>query len=307
MKAIVIALVVLCVVSAALARPVLNDRIIREVNNHGEWVAGHNDRFEGMSLDEVKKMLGTKMDRPMNLPKYPYAVDVEAIPDSFDSRTQWPNCIHPIRDQAQCGSCWAFGATEVLSDRFCIATGGKTSVVLSPQELVSCDTTDYGCGGMSIVLSSVRNSYAFLGGYLDNAWAFMKNHGVPTEQCFPYASQSGTAPACITKCKDGSSMQLYKAKTTYDLSGNVAAIQAEIMKNGPVEVAFDVYEDFFSYKSGVYTHKTGGLAGGHAVKLVGWGVSSGTPYWIVANSWGTSWYDIFCWLLSEVRVAYHVL
>lgn len=64
---------------------------------------------------------------------------------------------------------------------------------------------------------------------------------------------------------------------------------AEIMTNGPVEVAFNVYQDFFSYTSGVYSHKSGGLAGGHAVKAIGWGVENGTPYWLIANSWGTSW------------------
>jgi cathepsin B len=94
-------------------------------------------------------------------------------------------------------------------------------------------------------------------------------------------------------------MKLYKAKTTYDISGNVAAIQQDLMTNGPIEVAFDVYEDFFSYKSGVYTHKTGGLAGGHAVKLVGWGTDpKGGDYWIVANSWGTSWYVVVLLSLS---------
>jgi len=63
------------------------------------------------------------------------------------------------------------------------------------------------------------------------------------------------------------------------------------MTNGPIEVAFDVYEDFFSYTTGVYVHKTGALAGGHAVKMIGWGVMNNVPYWTVANSWGTDWAD----------------
>ena len=54
------------------------------------------------------------------------------LPESFDARDEWPDCIQPIRSQGQCGGCWAFGAAEALSDRFCIASGGKINVVLSP-------------------------------------------------------------------------------------------------------------------------------------------------------------------------------
>lgn len=59
------------------------------------------------------------------------------------------------------------------------------------------------------------------------------------------------------------------------------------MTNGPVEVLFFVYEDFRAYKGGVYKHTTGDLGGGHAVKMLGWGVENGEPYWLCANSWGT--------------------
>lgn len=61
------------------------------------------------------------------------------------------------------------------------------------------------------------------------------------------------------------------------------------MDNGPVEGAFTVYQDFFNYHSGVYQHKTGGVAGGHAIKVLGWGVENGVEYWLCANSWGPSW------------------
>lgn len=61
----------------------------------------------------------------------------------------------------------------------------------------------------------------------------------------------------------------------------------ELFKNGPVQTAFTVYEDFLSYRSGVYQHKTGNALGGHAVKMIGYGVENGTPYWLVVNSWNT--------------------
>jgi cathepsin B len=70
-----------------------------------------------------------------------------ALPTNFDPRAageKFSKCIHPIRDQAQCGSCWAFGATEAFSDRLCIK---GTDVIVSPQDLVSCDGNNFGCDG----------------------------------------------------------------------------------------------------------------------------------------------------------------
>jgi len=66
-------------------------------------------------------------------------------------------------------------------------------------------------------------------------------------------------------------------------------MMTEIYANGPIETAFDVYEDFLSYSGGVYKHTTGPLLGGHAVKVLGWGVLNSTNYWLVANSWNPDW------------------
>ena len=63
------------------------------------------------------------------------------------------------------------------------------------------------------------------------------------------------------------------------------AIQTELMTNGPVEASFTVYEDFLTYKSGVYHHMTGKALGGHSVKIIGWGKEGQEAYWLVANSW----------------------
>ena len=63
------------------------------------------------------------------------------------------------------------------------------------------------------------------------------------------------------------------------------------MNHGPIEVAFTVYQDFLTYKTGVYHHTSGSALGGHAVKMVGWGVENGEPYWLIANSWNEDWGD----------------
>ena len=121
------------------------------------------------------------------------------IPSEFDSRKEFAGLILPIRNQEQCGSCWAFSAAEVLSDRFAIQTKNKASPVLSPEDLVSCDSGDNGCGG----------------GMLPNAWRYLSNTGIVTDKCFPYGAGKGNAPACASKCQDGEKWQKYKAGKTY--------------------------------------------------------------------------------------------
>jgi cathepsin B len=202
---------------------------------------------------------------------YPEAPVANGFPTNFDSRDVWPGKIHPIRDQAQCGSCWAFGATEALSDRFAIASNGATDVVLSAQDLVSCDSDNYACQG----------------GYLSNAWNYLLNTGAVADDSFPYTSGTGNVEQCPAnlghkyKCQAGTVQQY----------SSVDAIKTAVQANGPVETQFSVYGDFYNYKSGVYQHVTGGLEGGHAVKIIGWGTdeASGLDYWLIANSWGTGW------------------
>jgi len=102
-------------------------------------------------------------------------------------------------------------------------------------------------------------------------------------------------PKCTKQCastysKDWNSDKHYASKV-FTVSSKQAAIQTEIMTNGPVEAGFTVYEDFLTYKTGVYQYTTGSALGGHAVKILGWGVENNTPYWLVANSWNEGWGD----------------
>jgi cathepsin B len=245
------------------------------------WTAALTTTFNGMNMWQVKKNRIT-LRHKKNVDNTTTSDDdsrrnLATIPAAFDARTNWPKCIHPIRDQGGCGDCWAFAASEVLSDRFCIVSNKSTNVVMSPQFLVSCDTTDWACNG----------------GYPYYSWKFLEKSGDVSDTCYPYQSGNGAVPSCskFTKCSDGSALRHYYAKvnsTKYFTTP--AAIQMEIMTNGPVETGMEVYSDFFSYSSGIYTNTTGStFLGGHAVKIVGWGNANGTNYWIVANSWGTYW------------------
>jgi cathepsin B len=258
----------------------ITPELVAKINSNPEstWVAGMNPVFAGKKFSEVKVMLGALLVGAPQLPKTKFDAKV-TLPDSFDTYTQWPNCKHPIRDQGQCGSCWAFSAAEAISDRFCIA---GEDMILSPQDLVSCESDEYACQG----------------GYLAREWQFMEQTGIVTDSCFPYVSGSGIVPRCPTTCKDGTTWTTHKVKTgsTIQFDGPDSAMQ-NMYQYGSVQAAFTVYQDFFSYKSGVYYHQTGTAAGGHAVKAQGWGVDNGTPYWIVANSWGTGWgMDGYFWI-----------
>jgi len=253
-------------------------KLLNEIEG-STWKAGHNERLEGMSFNEARVLLGADLRHIADhlgetLADSHYAAMADP-PAAFDSRTQWPGLIHPIRDQMHCGSCWAFSASELLSDRVAIASK-KASPVLSAEDMVSCDKQDMGCQG----------------GALPYAWNYLTSTGLVTDSCMPYGAGNGTAPTCPSKCADSESFTRTKAKTSFAING-VVNMQKEIMTNGPIQVAFKVYKSFMSYKTGVYQKHFWELVpeGGHAVKIVGWGTDSGTDYWIVANSWNTTWGD----------------
>ena len=206
-----------------------------------------------------------------------------------------------IRDQSHCGSCWAFGATEAMSDRACVDTG--KNVRISPEDLINCcHSCGMGCNG--------GNSYP--------SWLFFRNVGLVTgylyglnkDYCKPYSvppcvkkdpkagevicpSVFPDTTNCVKKCNPeftGPSYEQDKhfATDVYSVSGE-KHIMAEISRHGPVQTNFDVYSDFKAYKSGVYQNLVGEVEGGHSVKIVGYGVENGVKYWNVANSWGTKW------------------
>ena len=103
----------------------------------------------------------------------------------------------------------------------------------------------------------------------------LQNNRISHRKLLPNTSQKGTVEACITECKDGSEWKKYKI-SDYSSFRGVNAIRKEILENGPVQTGFTVYNDFMSYKSGIYKHVSGSALGGHAVIIIGWGVE----YWI---------------------------
>jgi cathepsin B len=263
------------------------DSIIRDVNaRQTSWRAGET-KLTRMTAEERKAMLGVDFDKlrafTWHQKVYP-ASELRDIPDTFDSATNWPKCttMTQIRNQKHCGSCWAFGAAEAMSDRHCVAFG--INVPLSAEDINSCSKNLFmRCGSCN-------------GGQPGCAWEYAKSTGVVSDECAPYTAgndpTSLDTPVCPNKCNGNPSLDWktdkYLNKDHYTLRGE-QQIQKEVMENGPVEVAFHVYEDFMSYTGGIYHHVSGSLEGGHAVKLVGWGVENGEKFWKIANSWDEDW------------------
>ncbi|XP_058749683.1 cathepsin B-like protease 2 [Vicia villosa] len=274
---------------------ILQESIAKEVNENpgAGWKAAINPRFSNSTVGQFKRLLGVKQTPRNLLSSLPVVTHPKSsnLPKEFDARTAWSQCstIGRILDQGHCGSCWAFGAVESLSDRFCIHFG--LDVPLSVNDLLAC--CGFLCGS------------GCDGGYPIAAWRYLAHHGVVTEECDPYFDQIGCShpgcepgyqtPKCVKKCVKGN--QLWKKSKhysvkAYKVKSDPQNIMEEVYKNGPVEVAFSVYEDFAHYKSGVYKHITGSAIGGHAVKLIGWGTSDeGEDYWLIANQWNTNWGD----------------
>lgn len=268
--------VLLCAHILAEDMPVVTQAMVHHINTQSQWKASL-DWVGDMTIAQARHLLlGSLPDYLSSLP----IADIEeqdqyiVRPSSFDSRDKWEGCVGPIRDQGNCGSCWAFAATGTLADRFCIQQG--VHVLLSPQWLVSCDYTTHGCNG----------------GNMTNVWGYMSQVGVPEDTCDPYTSglnnQNGV---CDASCP------LFYTAETASLYSGPSAMQAAIQQGGPIHTHFQVFQDFMSYSSGIYTYTAGAFLGWHAVRVVGWGYQQGTSFWIVANSWSQQWgMDGFFWI-----------
>lgn len=251
----------------------LSESFAGYLNTRIAWSAALNPAFNGMTIGQISsELLGATLNivnGTVNV--FDYGNMVANLPLAFDARTQWPNCISAIREQDQCAASWALGAVDTLNDRLCIASNGAYTFELSPQYVLSCDATSLGCNG----------------GDLFQAWNFLVSNGTTTEQCVPYA---GEDEACPAECAEGSDFETYTAtQGSLSFFPNPKSIQVEIMTNGPVSALMTVFEDFLYYDGGIYQQTSGSFLGGLAVKIVGWGQENDVDYWIVANSWGSSW------------------
>jgi len=205
------------------------------------------------------------------------------LPESVDWRTK--GYVTEVKDQKQCGSCWAFSATGSLEGQHFKSTGKLVS--LSEQNLVDC--------------SQKQGNEGCNGGWMDSAFTYIKvNNGIDTEKSYPYTAKDG-------KCRfSASNVGANDTGFTDIKQGDESDLTSAIATVGPISVAIDASKMSFQfYSKGVYYEprcKNGPDDLDHGVLAVGYGVQDdGTKYYIVKNSWGGSWGDKGYLLMSREK------
>jgi len=168
----------------------------------------------------------------------------------------------PVKDQGQCGSCWAFSTAETVESANLIA--GNSIVPLSPQEIVDCDTSDGGCGG--------GDPQEAIG------WVSQQG-GLDTESCYPYTAKDGTCSS--SQCTANGTVQ-----GAIPIDADEQAIYTAL-QSGPLSICCDATE-WSNYNGGVLSGDQCGDNTDHAIQLTGYSPDQG-GYWIVRNSWGSDW------------------
>lgn len=193
-------------------------------------------------------------------------------PAAFDWRTK--NAVSPVKNQEQCGSCWAFSATESIESVWFLA--GNSMVELAPQQIVDCDTTDDGCNG----------------GHTESAFAYViQAGGQEDENDYPYQGEDGTCNFNSADVKASITKWQYATQ-----NNDETLLQNNLASMSPFSICVDA-EPWQDYQSGVLMASQCGDEVDHCVQLVGYDTTAKVPYWIVRNSWDVTWgIEGYIWL-----------
>ena len=197
-----------------------------------------------------------------------------AAPAAYDWRDY--GRVSPVKDQGSCGSCWAFSTVANLEGLYYANKGVMKT--FSEQMLVDCDTSDSGCNG----------------GLMEYAFTWLKkNGGIMTDTDYPYKGVKSTCRSDKSKYVDMTITGYKKLGSSYSTWSAVDEDEVKefLYETGPLAIALNA-DPLQTYSSGILDVTstkcpTSGI--NHAVTLVGYGTENNVAYWIVKNSWGTSW------------------
>lgn len=239
------------------------------------------NQFADMSVPEFRAM-PCGVDRLADLkPKFGNFTDVISPmptfkgtpPASFDWRSK--NVVTPVKNQEQCGSCWAFSTVEMTESVWAIA--GKQLVGLSEQQIVDCSQESDGCGG-GWPQWAMKDLLQDSGGRMD------------TEQSYPYTAQNGQ---CSFKPSSvGATITGFKSYCTEQTQPCSETDMVSLLyNNAPLSICLDAAW-MQSYTGGVANPQSCDPDQiDHCVVITGYGTENGTPFWTIRNSWGTVWGD----------------
>jgi cathepsin F len=224
-------------------------------------------KFMDLQPDEFRAMY--LMPVPLNVSDLPDAPFVEvnsagAVPTEFDWRTK--NMVTAVKNQEQCGSCWAFSATEQIESVWAIA--GHSLVSLAPQQIVDCDKTCYGCGGG---WSYLAFQYVISAG------------GLEPESDYPYTGANGRCHFVSSDVAAKISAWKYVSK----VAGDEETVMVPFVANtAPLSVCVDA-SSWQLYQKGVLQQC--GRTIDHCVQITGYSTQNNLKVWNVRNSWGADW------------------
>jgi cathepsin F len=228
------------------------------------------NQFADLSEQEFRNLYLSHIPTADWKPKNVATVRKGAIPTAFDWRTK--GAVTHVKNQGQCGSCWAFSTTGNVEGQYFLEKQGRELVSLSEQQLVDCDTVDQGCNG----------------GLPSNAYVYIeKAGGLETETVYPYTAEDGT-------CQFSQKSTVVKVGNWTALPTDEGELATWLVDNGPISIGINA-EWMQTYVGGVSDPLFCDPSSlDHGVLIVGYGVNTDiiglkTPYWIIKNSWGASW------------------
>jgi C1A family cysteine protease len=252
----------------------LNELNSALAKSNAKWLANEN-KISILSDEAKKKMLGAEKPVGYQVPiSIKNKVATLNLPSSIDWRNNNGNFVTPVKNQGGCGSCVAFGTMAVMESMFAI----EQSMLLnfSEADMFFCSSHGAVCSGWWPI----------------SAYQANQQRGIVQECLFPYSIAFpgnniwNQPPSCVVIPNRANNAFTYSNINTIT---SIDDAKNYLCSTGPLAACFDVYQDFYNYSSGIYTHTSGNYVGGHCICIVGYNDNNGNGYWICKNSWDTSW------------------